>query len=181
MHLSIALAEEFWLHWAWHLYRSPSPEEMANETDTLPNEIHHETLPGEAPPAYQTDHLRAINKKGREVHVFVPTGYMPTGGGCTAMWTQVAPGEWTCHNTSAAVEGISSAHREDPQPELRFVAPMLDSSDRNEEPQLTVTGEHTIVSDLAPARIDGGSSADGWLAGWLAGNQLFIQKQRRGY
>ena len=28
------------------------------------------------------------------------------------------------------------------------------------------------------AAVQGGA---GWLAGWLAGNRLFIQKQRRGY
>ena len=123
--------------------RCPSPGEMTNETETLPDEVHHDTLPGE----------------GREVHVFVPTGYIPTGGGCTAMWKQVAPGEWICHNPSDAVEGIESAHREEPEPELRFVAPMPDISGRNEGPQLTVTGECTTAGSLTPARSDGGNSA----------------------
>ena len=43
--------------------RCPSPGEMVNETETLPDEVHHDTLPGE-----------------EEIHVFVPT---VTGGECT--------------------------------------------------------------------------------------------------
>ena len=123
--------------------RCPSPGEITNETETLPDEVHHDTLPGEKLPA-----------RGKPIHVFVPTGYTPTnsttGAGCTAMWTQVAPGEWICHNPSDAVEGIASAHREEPEPELRFVAPMSDISDRNEESQLTATGKHITAGSLWP-------------------------------
>ena len=77
------------------------------------------------------------------------------------MWTQVAPGEWICHNSLDAVEGMASAHREEPEPELRIVAPMSDSSGRkfNEGSQLTVTGECTRAGSLTPARSDGGNSA----------------------
>ena len=140
--------------------RSPSPREMVNETEPLPDEVHHETLLGEDLPAYQTNHLRAINEKGKEVHVFMPAGFIPTGGGFTAMWTQVSPRAWICHNPSDAMEGIANAHKEEPEPELRFVALMADSSDRNKEPQLIATGQHTIANSLARVHTNGGISAD---------------------